>query len=83
MTRSLLLAGVLLLVLFFTWIGLASADSVGPVADQQQRRAIVRQVLLVIDHLEQKYKGRPLAEWDQQDRDNYHSARRILAKFSD
>ena len=83
MTRSLLLAGVLLLVLFFTWIGLAFVDPAGLVADQQQRRVIVRQIRLVIDHLEQKYKGRPLAEWDQQDRDNYHSARRILAKFSD
>ena len=83
MTRSLLLAGVLFLVLFFTWIGVACVDSVGLVADQQQRRAIVRKIRLVIDHLEQKYKGRPLAEWDQQDRNNYRSARRILVKFSD
>ena len=83
MTRSLLLAGVLMLVLFFTWIGVACVDSVGLVADQQQRRAIVRKVRLVIEHLENKNKGRPLAEWDAQDRDNYHSAQRILAKFSD
>ena len=83
MTRSLLLAGVLLLVLFFTWIGLAFVDPAGLVADQQQRRVIVRQIRLVIDHLEQKYKGRPLAEWDQQDRNNYHSAQKLLAKFSD